>query len=107
MNKLELLYIFAKRREMIVLFDQDYLKELYVSGVCRDKSYRFQPSIISKYVWIIKLMCSLEDVSGLMKYNSLHYERLKGDKQGLSSVRINKKYRIEFKEILEISNHYK
>ncbi len=105
---------------MIVLFDQDYLKELYVSGVCRDKSYRFQPSIISKYVWIIKLMCSLEDVSGLMTYNSLHYERLKGDKQGLSSVRINKKYRIEFKEILvegervasicnvlKISNHYK
>ena len=105
---------------MIVLFDQEYLKELYVSGRCRDKRYRYQPSIVSKYVWIIKLMCSLDDVDGLNNFNSLHYERLKGDKLGLSSVRINKKYRIEFKEIAEegelvasicniirISNHYK
>ncbi len=50
--------------------------------------------------------------------NGLNYEKLKGDKSGLESVRVNDKYRIEFistKEnneiticnIIELSNHYK
>ena len=56
----------------------------------------------------------------LTQYNSLNYEKLKGDKVGLSSVRVNDQYRIEFKEqikdgefvaticnIIELSNHYK
>lgn len=55
-----------------------------------------------------------------MRYGSLHYEHLQGDKDGLSSVRVNDQYRIEFKEeledgkeiaticnITELSNHYK
>ncbi|MBR4592988.1 MAG: type II toxin-antitoxin system RelE/ParE family toxin, partial [Bacteroidaceae bacterium] len=54
------------------------------------------------------------------KYNGLNYEHLHGDKEGYSSVRVNKQYRLEFKEILEgdktiaemvniteLSNHYK
>ena len=56
----------------------------------------------------------------LKKYNGLNYEKLKGDKAGLSSVRVNDQYRIEFEEktvndqsfaticnIVELSNHYK
>ena len=52
--------------------------------------------------------------------NSLNYEKLKGDKKGLSSVRVKDQYRIEFEEyvvdgqsiaticnITELSNHYK
>lgn len=35
---------------------------------------------------------------GLCQYNSLRYEKLKGDKVGLSSVRVNDQYRIEFEE---------
>ena len=94
---------------MLVVFDKEYLKSLYVEGKCDDKKHWFQPEIVSRYVRIINLMC----------YNSLHYERLKGDKQGLSSVRVNNKYRIEFEEwyeegetiaticnITELSNHY-
>lgn len=55
-----------------------------------------------------------------MLINSLNYEVLKGDKKGVSSIRVNNKYRIEFtvKEtmdepiitvcnIIELSNHYK
>ena len=55
-----------------------------------------------------------------MKYKALHYEHLSGDKQGLSSVRVNDQYRIEFEEetesgksvaticnITKLSNHYK
>ena len=95
---------------MLVVFDKEYLKSLYVEGRCDDKKHWFQPEIVSRYVRIINLMCSV---------NSLHYERLNGDKQGLSSVRVNNKYRIEFEEwyedgetiasicnIIELSNHY-
>ncbi len=105
---------------MLVVFEKEYLKDLYVSGRCYDKGHRYQPHIISKYARIIKLMCAQDDVLSLMKYSSLHYEKLKGDKEGLSSIRINKQYRIEFEEIIEngktkaticnivsLSNHYK
>ena len=55
-------------------------------------------------------------IASLAKYNSLNYEMLKGDKQGISSIRVNDKYRIEFSvnesivtvcNIIELSNHYK
>ena len=55
-----------------------------------------------------------------MQYNSLNYEKLKGEKIGISSVRVNDQYRIEFEErmkdgetvtticnIIDLSNHYK
>lgn len=43
-------------------------------------------------------MIDTPDVLGLLRYRSLNYEKLKGDKAGLSSVRVNDQYRIEFKE---------
>lgn len=104
---------------MIVTFNEEYLYELYSSGK-PDKKHRFQPQIVRKYIRVIDLMISEENVQGLWKYNSLNYERLDGDKQGLSSVRVNDQYRIEFEEesedgqtiaticnITDLSNHYK
>lgn len=32
---------------MLVTFDKEYLKELYVSGKCSDKKHRFQPDVIN------------------------------------------------------------
>lgn len=65
-------------------------------------------------------MVGEDNVLGLNKYNSLNYEHLSGNKEGLSSVRVNDQYRIEFEEeteegktiaticnIIELSNHYK
>lgn len=65
-------------------------------------------------------MKHVENVLSLAKYGSLHYEKLHGDKEGISSVRVNDQYRIEFTEgmengkqiaticnIIELSNHYK
>ena len=59
------------------------------------------------------------NVMDLARYGGLHYEHLHGDKEGLSSVRVNDQYRIEFREIIEdektiaevvsiteLSNHY-
>jgi len=105
---------------MIVTFEKTYLKELYTLGKAKDKKHRLQPQIISKYIKVVELMIQQENVLGLSKYGSLHYEKLHGDKEGLSSVRVNDQYRIEFTEevengkhiaticnITELSKHYK
>ena len=105
---------------MIVTFEQEYLRELYEEGKTSDKKHRFQPQIIRKYTRTIDLMKQLSNVMGLAQYGGLHYEALHGDKEGLSSVRVNDQYRIEFREILDgdkaiaevvsitdLSNHYK
>lgn len=116
-NILNFLYLC---RRMIVIFEHIYLKDLYVEGKANDKHHRFQPQIVSKYKKVVNLMKQQENVLGLVKYGSLHYEKLHGDKEGLSSVRVNDQYRIEFSEaiedgkqiatickIIELSNHYK
>lgn len=106
---------------MIVTFGQEYLKELYHTGKTSDKKHRFQPDIVRRYIDRIETLMAKESVEALYNMKSLHYEVLKGDKAGISSIRVNDKYRIEFtaKEqtggetvvtvcnILELSNHYK
>jgi len=105
---------------MDIYFKKDYLREMYQTGKSTDKKHRFQPEIIRKYIRVIDVMISQPDVIALMRYNSLNYEKLKGNKAGISSVRVNDQYRIEFEEyivenktvaticnIIELSNHYK
>lgn len=82
---------------MEIIFNEAYLQEFYQTGK-PDKKHRFQPQIIRKYIRIIDLMMEEATLSDLAKYNSLNYEKLKGDKLGLSSVRVNDQYRIEFEE---------
>lgn len=88
---------------MEINFNETYLRDLYTTGKA-DKKHRFQPQIVRKYIRIVDLMRDEDDVLGLAKYNSLHYEKLSGDKQGLSSVRVNNQYRIEFEEEVENGN---
>ena len=105
---------------MIVTFEEDYLRELYENGKASDKKHRFQPQVVRKYTRVVDLMMEQTNVMDLAKYGGLHYEHLHGDKEGLSSVRVNDQYRIEFREIIEgnktiaemvsiteLSNHYK
>ena len=103
---------------MEVRFNETYLRMLYTEAK-GDKKHRFQPQVIRKYIRIVDLMKAEMNVLGLTKYNSLRYDKLSGDTQGLSSVRINDQYRIEFEEyitdgetiaticnITDLSNHY-
>jgi proteic killer suppression protein len=105
---------------MKITFDKKYLEELYEIGRTTDKKYRFQPDIVKRYQARIKTLEKASNVEDLYAINSLHYEVLKGNKNGISSVRVNHQYRIEFKttqvvsetvvticNILELSNHYK
>lgn len=101
---------------MIVIFEKEYLRELYETGKAYNKKHRFQPEIIRKYQYCISLMRRVPDTVSLAKYNGLKLENLKG----ISSIRVNNQYRIEFTiidngletvaticNILELSNHYK
>lgn len=105
---------------MIVIFDKDYLEELYSKGKTDDKRHRFQPDIVKRYKKRIDILKRALNIEELFTIHSLNYEVLKGDKAGISSIRVNNQYRIEFTvsnqdretivyicNILELSNHYK
>ena len=100
---------------MIVTFDKVYLRQLYETGNS-DKKNRFQPDIIKRYKKGVDYLKSANKVEDLYLLPSLRYEVLTGDKAGISSIRVNDQYRIEFTvsqstiticNILELSNHYK
>jgi proteic killer suppression protein len=100
---------------MKIIFAQKYLEELYETGTM--KKNLFPPEIIKKYIGIIDILKVVKSHEDLYIMNSLHYKVLTGNKSGISSVRLNYKYRLEFilsiKEnhviayITDISNHYK
>ena len=104
---------------MEIKFDKTYLEELFLTGKTTDKKHRFQPQIATKYKKTIIILKSVSCVEDLFPYHALHYEKLKGNKEGLESVRINDQYRIEFKtnkvisqtevticNIIDLSKHY-
>jgi len=105
---------------MVVTFEEDYLSELYEYGKTSDKKHRFQPNIVKLYIKRIRQIQSFEKVEDMFGIKSLNYEVLQGEKKGISSIRLNTKYRIEFTvtvnntiepivtvcNILELSNHY-
>lgn len=105
---------------MFIEFDKEYLRELFEQGRTDDKKHRYQPEVIKGYQKAIFTLISANCITDLFQNNALNYEALKGDKAGISSVRINKKYRLEFTvreimseqiiticRLLDISNHYK
>lgn len=111
---------YNKNGYMYIEFDKDYLRELFEQGRTSDKKHRYQPEVIRSYYKCMMFLKRAENVEQLYHIHSLNYEVLQGDKKGISSVRINIKYRLEFtvKEVLgeqvitvcrllDISNHYK
>lgn len=105
---------------MVVTFEEEYLRELYETGKSGDKKHRYQPEIARRYIERINALKNKASIEALYNIHSLNYEVLKGEKAGISSIRVNKQYRIEFTvteqgaesivtvcNILELSNHYK
>jgi proteic killer suppression protein len=75
---------------MIVTFEEKYLRDLYETGKMADKKHRFQPDVVERYRKRIKTLEDAGKIEDLSKINSLNYEVLKGDKSGISSIRVNK-----------------
>lgn len=104
---------------MQIVFTQEYLADLYYDQPT-DKKHRFQPEVVKKSVKVVNILKNAKAIEDLFPFNSLNYEKLSGDKAGIESVRVNDKYRLEFKteitagetivticNILELSDHYK
>ncbi|MDR0995664.1 MAG: type II toxin-antitoxin system RelE/ParE family toxin [Tannerella sp.] len=105
---------------MIVQFEKEYLRELYYTGKTSGKKQRFQPQVANGLLKCVRALEDAKRMTDLYQYNALNYERLSGDKEGLSSLRVNKQYRLEFREIasekdltvieicslVDITNHY-
>ena len=102
---------------MIIEYDKDYLQELYETGKCKNKKYRFQPQVVSKYQKRIDTLMAATRVEDLFVFNSLNFEALEND---FYSIRIDYHYRLEFKIrtegtenivticlVTDITNHYK
>ena len=118
--QVKILFLHQKTKDsMIVTFDKDYLRQLYETGRS-GKKYRFQPEVIRKYQICIRFLPGASNIYSLFAIKSWNYEVLKGDKAGISSIRVNKQYRIEFTvteqgaepivticNSLDLSNHYK
>jgi proteic killer suppression protein len=52
---------------------------LYEKGKTTDKKYRYQPQVINGYLRCVKALVNAERMEELFGYNSLRYEKLKGD----------------------------
>jgi proteic killer suppression protein len=105
---------------MDVIFEKEYLRDLYKTGKTANKKHRFQPEIVRKYQRCIDILLGAKNIEVLYNIHSLNYEVLIGDKADILSIRVDKQYRIEFTvkdngieplitvcSILELSNHYK
>lgn len=74
---------------MEVLFEDEALEELYLSGKSSDKKYKKlsrDQKLVDGFRRAVDVMRSLDNVTELKNYSFLHYERLKYRNE--SSVRI-------------------
>lgn len=106
---------------MKIEFEKDYLEQLYSFGKAKGKKHRYPKGVVSKYIQTIDKLRAADRIEDLFPIRSLNYEKLRGNKKGFESVRVNNQYRIEFRSsvegiepdyvticsIVELSNHYK
>lgn len=105
---------------MNIYFKSQILFDLYEGRGTTNKQFRSIPYIVKKFQLVVVIIINIEKLSDLYSYPGLRYEKLKGNLNMYSSIRLNKKYRLIFREvhsnldfgivdtleIIEISNHY-
>jgi len=100
-----------------------YFRNIYLDRLFRGASVSGKPkyneNVVKLFRQRIRLLQSIETVSELKQFRGLNFEALKGNKKGLYSLRIDKKYRLEFSIgkntitlsdivfVEDLSNHYK
>ncbi len=101
---------------MHLIFRTLELEQLYLIPIEDIKGkVPFQKNIIQQYKNRIVLLESIEKITDLYSFKSLHFEKLRGNKTGQSSIRLNDRYRLIIEQIsdevekilvVEISKHY-
>lgn len=103
---------------MEIVIENDYLMDIYEGRAVKGKP-KYQPEVIKKFIKTVNILKAIPTVETMFQINSLNYEKLCGNKNGYSSVRVTIHYRLEFREvsndeglvqkfiITDLSNHYK
>ena len=104
---------------MRIAFEDTALEELYVNGATDSSKYRkFPKDLIKQYIKVVNYIRAARRLEDLFCIKSLHYEKKKGDLQGVDAVWINRQYRLLFHSspeeegivvnalFFEISKHY-
>ena len=104
---------------MKIEFNDYALEELYVSGATTNSQYRrLSKDVIRQYIKVVYYLRAVRRIEDLFCIKSLHYEKKKGDLNGVDAVWINKQYRLLFYSshdhegivvnalLIEISKHY-
>jgi toxin HigB-1 len=105
---------------MEILFQNQILADLFEGKKVNDKRFKSNPTLVKQYVKTVNKLSAVSRIEDLYVLTSLNYEKLSGDREGQSSVRINDQFRLIFEEFLsdnepfqvimfaleEISNHY-
>ena len=117
-------YICSKIADIFVItmkiyFEDVALEELYVSGATSSNQYRkLAKDVVKQYVKVVNYIRAARRIEDLYCIKSLHYEKKKGDLNGIDAVWINKQYRLLFNSspneegivvnalLFEISKHY-
>lgn len=108
-----------EEKTLVIKYEDAELEALIIKHKCNDKRYRKLKSNATFWRDLDKIMVLLRNVhntSELVRFKVLHYEPLKYNRSGQSSVRIgyNTKYRLIFEEfdggirikLIEINEHY-
>ena len=86
------LHIFAKNKGMVVKMTGDLL-ELYKTGSNkRYKDVARNPVLLKGYIMAIETMLAVSNINELSKFSRLHYEKLKHEYSGFSSVRLSNSF---------------
>lgn len=87
---------------MIVRFDNKKVRELYECNLrtCVSR-YKYAGYIVQKYKLRISQLIDAPDLRTISQIKSLNLEKLRGDRKGQLSIRINEQYRICFRELNE------
>lgn len=86
------MYLCKKGKAMNVLMNED-LYELYVSGRSRKyKEVERNHLLMESFVRAVRIMTQVRDVAELRGYSYLHYEQLKYEWSGYSSIRLSNRF---------------
>lgn len=104
---------------MNIEFEDKALEELYTQGSTVDGKYRkLSKDVVKQYIKVVNFIRAARRIEDLYYIKSLHYEKKKGDLNGVDAVWINKQYRLLFNSseneegivvnalLFEISKHY-
>lgn len=106
---------------MEIVFEKEYLYELFTTGKAKKKKYSFQPQVIKQYIKNVNTLRAAPDTEYIYRIKSMHYEKKSGDLKNIEAVWVNDQYRLEFQtstegedpniiticSLLDLSNHYK